>query len=167
MSAVRIGERFRWPSTKVLVIGLGLVPWPVPGQDGAGTTANSTNAKRTDMVVVIEPRLSAPHNTCSQNRVGVDSLSPTSSIGKWFMSFVQERRVVITGMGVVCPLGLTLDDVWNELMLGTRPITPIQSFPSSSLPLQHAAERGRLLETSITLGHLILNAERRFAKDLR
>ncbi len=58
MSAVRIGERFRWPSTKVLVIGLGLVPWPVPGQDGAGTTANSTNAKRTDMVVVIEPRLS-------------------------------------------------------------------------------------------------------------
>ena len=56
------------------------------------------------------------------------------------MSFVQERRVVITGMGVVCPLGLTLDDVWNELMLGTRPIAPIQGFSSSSLPLQHAAE---------------------------
>jgi hypothetical protein len=40
------------------VIGLGLVPWPVPGQNTAGTAALLTDAKRTDVVVVVEPRLS-------------------------------------------------------------------------------------------------------------
>jgi hypothetical protein len=57
MSAVRIGERFRWPANQCLVIGLGLVPWPVPGQNTASTAALLTDAKRTDVIVVVEPRL--------------------------------------------------------------------------------------------------------------
>jgi hypothetical protein len=57
MSAVRIGERFRWPASQCLVIGLGLVPWPVPGQNAASTAALLTDAKRTDVIVVVEPRL--------------------------------------------------------------------------------------------------------------
>ena len=58
MSAVRIGERFRWPANSALVIGLGLVPWPVPGQNKAGSPALFSDAKRTDVVVLVEPRLS-------------------------------------------------------------------------------------------------------------
>ena len=58
MSAVRIGERFRWPSSQVLVVGLGLVPWPVPVQNAAATAALLSTANRTDVVVVVEPRLS-------------------------------------------------------------------------------------------------------------
>lgn len=57
MSAVRIGERFRWPASHCLVIGLGLVPWPVPGHNVASTAALLTDAKRTDVIVVVEPRL--------------------------------------------------------------------------------------------------------------
>ena len=57
MSAVRIGERFRWPANNTLLIGLGLVPWPVPGQNKAGSPALFSDAKRTDIVVVVEPRL--------------------------------------------------------------------------------------------------------------
>lgn len=57
MSAVRIGERFRWPASQCLVIGLGLVPWPVPGQNAVSTAALLTDAKRTDVIVVVEPRL--------------------------------------------------------------------------------------------------------------
>jgi hypothetical protein len=57
VSAVRIGERFRWPTTSTLVIGLGLVPWPVPGQNKAGSSSLFVDAKRTDVVVVVEPRL--------------------------------------------------------------------------------------------------------------
>jgi hypothetical protein len=57
MSAVRIGERFHWPSSQCLVIGLGLVPWPVPGQNTASTAALLADAKRTDVIVVVEPRL--------------------------------------------------------------------------------------------------------------
>lgn len=59
LSAVRVGERFRWPANQVLVVGLGLVPWPVPGQNAAGSAALLTDAKRTDVVVVVEPRLGA------------------------------------------------------------------------------------------------------------
>ncbi len=58
MAAVRIGERFRWPAGSTLLIGLGLVPWPVPGQNKAGASALFSDAKRTDVVMVVEPRLS-------------------------------------------------------------------------------------------------------------
>lgn len=57
VSAVRIGERFRWPANQCLVIGLGLVPWPVPGQNTAGSATLLADAKRTDVIVVVEPRL--------------------------------------------------------------------------------------------------------------
>jgi hypothetical protein len=59
LSAVRVGERFRWPANQVLVVGLGLVPWPVPGQNAAVSAALLADAKRTDVVVVVEPRLGA------------------------------------------------------------------------------------------------------------
>ena len=57
VSAVRVGERFRWPVSSTLVVGLGLVPWPVPGQNKAGSAAMFSDAKRTDVVVLVEPRL--------------------------------------------------------------------------------------------------------------
>ncbi|MFM8415012.1 MAG: beta-ketoacyl-[acyl-carrier-protein] synthase family protein [Planctomycetota bacterium] len=53
---------------------------------------------------------------------------------------MSERRVVVTGLGVVCPLGLTVDDVWTALVEGTSGIAPIGSFDASGLPLRHAAE---------------------------
>jgi hypothetical protein len=36
-----------------------LVPWPVPGQNAAGSGSLLTDAKRTDVVVLVEPRLGA------------------------------------------------------------------------------------------------------------
>lgn len=50
------------------------------------------------------------------------------------------RRVVVTGMGVISPLGLTLDSLWNGLIEGKSAVGPISSFPSSLLPLKFAAE---------------------------
>jgi len=50
------------------------------------------------------------------------------------------RRVVITGIGVVSPLGLALDDLWKGLVAGTSAVGPIESFASVGLPLGHAAE---------------------------
>ncbi|MBM4021909.1 MAG: hypothetical protein FJ284_06680 [Planctomycetes bacterium] len=55
LAAVRIGERFRWPTTHTLVIGLGLVPWPVPAQNGA-LSALIPEVERRDIAVVVEPR---------------------------------------------------------------------------------------------------------------
>ncbi len=53
---------------------------------------------------------------------------------------MSERRVVVTGMGVVCPLGLSLDGLWTGLVAGTSGVVPIESFSSAGLPLHHAAE---------------------------
>lgn len=55
VAAVRIGERFRWPAAQVLVVSLGLVPWPVPAQNDAAALV--PDARRRDVVLVVEPRL--------------------------------------------------------------------------------------------------------------
>ena len=56
------------------------------------------------------------------------------------MSTGTGRRVVVTGMGVVSPLGLSLDDLWAGLHEGRSAVVPIESFASGGLPLHHAAE---------------------------
>lgn len=56
------------------------------------------------------------------------------------MSGSTGRRVVITGMGVVSPLGLSLDDLWQGLVTGTSGVGPLDAFPSAGIPLHHAAE---------------------------
>lgn len=50
------------------------------------------------------------------------------------------RRVVVTGMGVVCPLGLGTDFVWNELLKGKSGIVKTTSFDAQDLPSKIAGE---------------------------
>ena len=56
------------------------------------------------------------------------------------MSVSTERRVVITGMGVVCPLGLSLDDLRSGLESGRSAVGPLEAFASGGLPVRHVAE---------------------------
>ena len=56
VAAVRVGERFRWPVNQTLLIGLGLVPWPVPAQN-VSPVALLSDVKRCDVVIIVEPRL--------------------------------------------------------------------------------------------------------------
>lgn len=48
------------------------------------------------------------------------------------------RRVVITGMGVVTPLGVGVPHVWKQLVEGRSGISAIQSFDVSDLPAKIA-----------------------------
>jgi len=48
------------------------------------------------------------------------------------------RRVVVTGMGMVTPLGVGVDHVWERLIAGDSGITGIQSFDVSDLPAKIA-----------------------------
>ncbi|HEX5319782.1 MAG TPA: beta-ketoacyl-ACP synthase II [Stellaceae bacterium] len=50
------------------------------------------------------------------------------------------RRVVVTGMGLVTPLGLGLDNVWGRLIAGESGISAIQSFDVSDLPSRIAGQ---------------------------
>jgi 3-oxoacyl-[acyl-carrier-protein] synthase II len=51
-----------------------------------------------------------------------------------------DRRVVITGMGVVTPLGHDLDTFWNNLISGACGIDTISSFDASAFDTQIAGE---------------------------
>ncbi|MDP6708260.1 MAG: beta-ketoacyl-ACP synthase II [Alphaproteobacteria bacterium] len=50
------------------------------------------------------------------------------------------RRVVITGMGVVTPLGVGLDAVWQRLIAGASGAGKIRKFDASEMPAQIACE---------------------------
>lgn len=50
------------------------------------------------------------------------------------------RRVVVTGMGIACPLGLGVANVWNRLIEGESGIRAIQSFDVKDLPAKVAGQ---------------------------
>jgi nodulation protein E len=50
------------------------------------------------------------------------------------------RRVAITGLGIICPLGLNLEETWSSLVEGRPAIGPIQSADRSTLRFQNGAE---------------------------
>ncbi|MBN1911342.1 MAG: beta-ketoacyl-[acyl-carrier-protein] synthase family protein [Pirellulales bacterium] len=52
----------------------------------------------------------------------------------------QNRRVVITGMGVVSPLGSDLEAIWTALVEGRSGVGPLTCLPAEALPIDCAAE---------------------------
>src|SRR5437879_10870080 len=50
------------------------------------------------------------------------------------------RRVVVTGLGVICALGHNLAEVWCALRAGRSGIGPIRSLDVSNLRFQNGAE---------------------------
>ncbi len=50
------------------------------------------------------------------------------------------ERVVITGMGTVNPLGLTVEESWKNAINGVSGVGPITLFDSSALNVHFAAE---------------------------
>jgi len=50
------------------------------------------------------------------------------------------RRVVVTGVGLVCALGIGTDRVWEGLLAGTAGVGPITQFDASAFDCRIAAE---------------------------
>ena len=50
------------------------------------------------------------------------------------------RRVVITGMGAISPIGNNLETIWKNLMDGYCGIDFIKSFDTTDLPVKIAGE---------------------------
>ena len=51
-----------------------------------------------------------------------------------------KRRVVVTGMGIACPLGVGVEHVWKRLIAGESGISAIQSFDVKDLPAKVAGQ---------------------------
>jgi 3-oxoacyl-[acyl-carrier-protein] synthase II len=50
------------------------------------------------------------------------------------------RRVVVTGLGLLCGVGNTATEVWKQLLAGASGMAPIQSFDVTGFPVTFAAE---------------------------
>ncbi len=50
------------------------------------------------------------------------------------------RRVVITGMGIICPIGIGLNEAWQAAVVGKSGVCSITQFDASSLPTRIAGE---------------------------
>jgi 3-oxoacyl-[acyl-carrier-protein] synthase II len=50
------------------------------------------------------------------------------------------RRVVVTGMGLICGSGNTKEEVWSNLLAGRNAVGPITRFDISAFPVRIASE---------------------------
>jgi len=73
------------------------------------------------------------------------------------------RRVVVTGMGIVSPLGIGVSHVWNRLTAGQSGIGPITRFDVSDLPAKIGGEvpEGPASEGFFTLDEWVDKKEQR------
>ena len=51
-----------------------------------------------------------------------------------------ERRVVVTGLGVICPVGVGLEESWSNLVAGRSGIARVTKIPIDGYPSQIAGE---------------------------
>lgn len=67
------------------------------------------------------------------------------------------RRVVVTGMGIACPLGVGVEPVWRRLLAGESGIGSIQSFDTSNLTCTVAGQvpRGTRADAKFDVGEWI------------
>lgn len=53
---------------------------------------------------------------------------------------MQLKRVVVTGLGALTPIGNTVSEYWNNLLIGKSGASPIQQFDASLFKTQFACE---------------------------
>jgi len=53
---------------------------------------------------------------------------------------MSRRRVVVTGLGIVCPLGIGVEESWRAVVEGRSGIGPITLFDASTFPTRIAGE---------------------------
>nr|HPL30529.1 beta-ketoacyl synthase N-terminal-like domain-containing protein [Anaerolineae bacterium] len=51
-----------------------------------------------------------------------------------------DHRVVISGMGMISPLGLSVEETWQGLLAGRSAVAPIVEFSTEGFPTRMAAQ---------------------------
>ncbi|MDV7390510.1 beta-ketoacyl synthase N-terminal-like domain-containing protein, partial [Arthrospira platensis SPKY1] len=49
---------------------------------------------------------------------------------------MSKRRVVVTGLGIVSPVGSTVEKAWANIVAGKSGISPIDVFDASEMPVR-------------------------------
>lgn len=53
---------------------------------------------------------------------------------------LSSRRVVVTGMGIVSPVGNQIEDAWKNILNGVSGVRPVETFDVSTYPVRFAGE---------------------------
>src|SRR5260221_14431232 len=53
---------------------------------------------------------------------------------------MSKRKVVVTGLGIVSPVGIGIASAWDNVLKGVSGVGPITKFDASQLPTRIAAE---------------------------
>ncbi|MDA8347886.1 MAG: beta-ketoacyl-ACP synthase II [Pseudomonadota bacterium] len=53
---------------------------------------------------------------------------------------MSKRRVVVTGLGIISPVGSTVEKAWKAILAGQSGIGPVQRFDVSAFPVRFAGE---------------------------
>ncbi|URE42599.1 3-oxoacyl- acyl-carrier-protein synthase [Musa troglodytarum] len=85
-------------------------------------------------------RRTACSRAVSAGKVMAVALEPTKELAEKKKRHIKKRRVVVTGMGVVTPLGHDPDVFYNNLLEGVSGISEIETFDCSSFPTRIAGE---------------------------
>ena len=59
----------------------------------------------------------------------------------------RRRRVVVTGLGMVSPLGNTVEDSWEALIAGETGAGPITRFDATDFPVKHGGVSAQLADS--------------------
>ena len=52
---------------------------------------------------------------------------------------MQKRRVVVTGLGCITPVGNSVDELWSSLMSGKSGVSNISVFDAEKMPVKFSA----------------------------
>lgn len=74
-----------------------------------------------------------------------------------------KRRLVITGMGAITPVGLDVNEYWNNLLAGRCGVGEITRFPTDNLPVKIAAQAPDI-DFSSTLPRSVLKSSSLFMR---
>ena len=55
-------------------------------------------------------------------------------------TFPAGKRVAITGLGMISPIGDDLETIWNHISTGKSGIRPLENLPTDCLPFKSGAE---------------------------
>jgi 3-oxoacyl-[acyl-carrier-protein] synthase II len=79
----------------------------------------------------------------------------------------KQRRVVITGIGLVCPLGSTKEALWDALQNSRSGVGPLTVMPPDALPIHAAGESGQFTADIEDFGPLEKEQKKQIRKALK
>ena len=79
----------------------------------------------------------------------------------------QNRRIVITGMGAISPLGNSIESLWQRLSTGTSGVDLLRSVPVDNFPVDIGGEANEFQGNIDDFGDLEKKLKRNVKKGLK